>query len=179
MRAEDETRDFEIIGVFDADTYIDKTAKFNTGYSYMVRAFASAGYTDSDVAHFRCNSEKVALQTAELDIFLDKSEEEFFPYNEEATREMATYKCPGRQYAIVEHSESDEIIFSTALFVTEKQKAEVTEIAKEDYIYYRDYSKRAFPVAIRRLSFSRFMKEGYIANIEFIRIAEREVVINV
>jgi hypothetical protein len=179
MRAEDETREFEIIGVFDADTYIDKTAKFNTGYSYKIRAFESAGYTDSDVAHFRCNSEKVAIQTADLDIFLDRSEEEFLPYNEEATREMATYKCPGRQYAIVEHSESDEVIFSTSLFVTEKQKAEVTEIAKEDYIYYRDYSKRAFPVAIRRLSFSRFMKEGYIANIEFIRIAKKEVVINV
>lgn len=179
MRAEDETRDFEIIGVFDADTYIDKTAKFNTGYSYKVRAYATAGYTDSEVAHFRCNSEKVAIQTADLDIFLDRSEEEFLPYNEEATREMATYKCPGRQYAIVEHSESDEVIFSTSLFVTEKQKAQVTEIAKEDYIYYRDYSKRAFPVAIRRLSFSRFMKEGYIANIEFIRIAKKEVVINV
>ena len=179
MRAEDETRDFEIIGVFDADTYIDKTAKFNTGYSYKVRAYATGGYTDSDVAHFRCNSDKVAIQTADLDIFLDRSEEEFLPYNEEATREMATYKCPGRQYAIVEHSESDEVIFSTALFVTEKQKAQVTEIAKENYIYYRDYSKRAFPVAIRRLSFSRFMKEGYIANIEFIRIAKKEVVINV
>lgn len=179
MRAEDETRDFEIIGVFDADTYIDKTAKFNTGYSYKVRAYATAGYTDSDVAHFRCNSEKVAIQTADLDIFLDRSEEEFLPYNEEATREMATYKCPGRQYAIVEHSESDEVVFTTSLFVTEKQKAQVTEIAKEDYIYYRDYSKRAFPVAIRRLSFSRFMKEGYIANIEFIRIAKKEVVINV
>ena len=179
MRAEDETRDFEIIGVFDADTYIDKTAKFNTGYSYKVRAYATGGYTDSDVAHFRCNSEKVAIQTADLDIFLDRSEEEFLPYNEEATREMATYKCPGRQYAIVEHSESDEVIFNTSLFVTEKQKAQVTEIAKEDYIYYRDYSKRAFPVAIRRLSFSRFMKEGYIANIEFIRIAKKEVVINV
>lgn len=179
MRAEDETRDFEIIGVFNAETYIDKTAKFNTGYSYKVRAYATAGYTDSDVAHFRCNSEKVAIQTADLDIFLDRSEEEFLPYNEEATREMATYKCPGRQYAIVEHSESDEVIFTTSLFVTEKQKAQVTEIAKEDYIYYRDYSKRAFPVAIRRLSFSRFMKEGYIANIEFIRIAKKEVVINV
>lgn len=179
MRAEDETREFEIIGVLSENTYIDKTAKFNTGYSYMVRAYATAGYTDSDVAHFRCNSDKVAIQTADLDIFLDRSEEEFLPYNEEATREMATYKCPGRQYAIVEHSESDEIIFNTSLFVTEKQKAEVTEIAKEDYIYYRDYSKRAFPVAIRRLSFSRFMKEGYIANIEFIRIAKKEVVINV
>lgn len=179
MRAEDETRDFEIIGVLSENTYIDKTAKFNTGYSYMVRAYATAGYTDSDVAHFRCNSDKVAIQTADLDIFLDRSEEEFLPYNEEATREMATYKCPGRQYAIVEHSESDEIIFNTSLFVTEKQKAQVTEIAKEDYIYYRDYSKRAFPVAIRRLSFSRFMKEGYIANIEFIRIAKKEVVINV
>ena len=179
MRAEDETREFEIIATFESNEYIDKTAKFNTGYSYMVRAYASAGYTDSDVAHFRCNSEKVALQTADLDIFLDKSEEEFFPYQEEAAREMATYKCPGRQYAIVEHSESDEVIFSTSLFVTEKQKAQVTDIAKEDYIYYRDYSKRAFPVAIRRLSFSRFMKEGYIAQIEFIRIAKKEVVINV
>jgi hypothetical protein len=179
MRSEDIDQNYIIIGLLDNDTFIDKTPKFNTAYSYKVRAYASAGYTDSDVAHFRCNSEKVALQTAELDIFLDKSEEEFFPYTEETAREMATYKCPGRQYAIVEHNETDEVIFSTSLFVTEKQKAEVTDIAKEDYIYYRDYSQRAFPVAIRRLSFARFMKEGYIASIEFIRIAKKEVVINV
>lgn len=179
MRAEDENLDFKIIGFFNEDTYIDKTAKFNTGYSYKVRAYASAGYTDSDVIHFRFNSTKVAIQTESDDIFLDRSEEEFLPYSEEATREMASYKCPGRNYAIVEHSETDECTFTTALFVTEKQKAQLTEVSKENYIFYRDYAKRAFPVAIRRLSFNRYMKEGYIANIEFLRIAEREVTVNV
>lgn len=179
MRAEDENLDFKIIGIFNTETYIDKTAKFNTGYSYKVRCYASAGYTDSDVIHFRFNSNKVAIQTESEDIFLDRSEEEFLPYSEEATREMASYKCPGRNYAIVEHSETDECTFTTALFVTEKQKAQLTEVSKENYIFYRDYAKRAFPVAIRRLSFNRYMKEGYIANIEFLRIAEREVTVNV
>ena len=179
MRAEDKNREFEIIGVFDADTYIDKTAKFNTGYSYKIRAFESAGYTDSDVEHFRFNSDKVAIQTADIDIFLSMSEENFLPYSEDPARAMAVYNCPGRKYAIVEHSESDTCVFSTALFVTEKQKEDLTQVAKEDYIFYRDYSGRAFPVAIQTLNFTRYMSIGYIARIEFIRIAEREVVVNV
>lgn len=179
MRAEDADQNYKIIGLLDGDTYIDKTAKFNVGYGYKVRAFASAGYTDSDVAHFRCNSEKIALQTDELDIFLTLSEEEFFPYTEDATNDMAAYRCPGREFAIVEHSETNSCEFSSALFVTEKQKADVTRISKENYIYYRDYSGRAFPVAIRTLSFNRYMKAGYIADLGFLRIAEKEVILNV
>ena len=179
MRAEDADLDFKILDRMSADTYIDKTAKFNTGYSYKVRAYASAGYTDSNVAHFRCNSEKIALQTDEVDIFLTLSEEEFFPYTEDATNDMAAYRCPGREFAIVEHTETNNCEFTSALFVTEKQKAEVTKNSKENYIYYRDYSGRAFPVAIKTLSFNRYMKVGYIANIGFIRIAEKEVTVNV
>ena len=179
MRAEDKDRDFKIIGVFSEDTYVDKTAKFNTTYSYKVRAYASAGYTDSDVEHFRFNSDRVAIQTSDADIFLSMSEENFLPYSEDPARAMAVYNCPGRKYAIVEHSESDTCVFSTALFVTEKQKEDLTQVAKEDYIFYRDYSGRAFPVAIQTLNFTRYMSIGYIARIEFIRIAEREVVVNV
>ena len=179
MRAEDADLDFKILDRMSADTFIDKTAKFNTGYSYKVRAYGSAGYTDSDAAHFRCNSEKIALQTEDVDIFLTLSEEEFFPYTEDATNDMAAYRCPGREFAIVEHSETTNCEFSSALFVTEKQKADVTRISKENYIYYRDYSGRAFPVAIKTLSFNRYMKAGYIANIGFLRIAEKEVTVNV
>lgn len=179
MRAEDADQNYIIIGLLDNDTFIDKTAKFNVGYGYKIRAYASAGYTDSDVAHFRCNSEKIALQTDEVDIFLTLSEEEFFPYTEDATNDMAAYRCPGREFAIVEHTETNNCEFTSALFVTEKQKAEITKISKENYIYYRDYSGRAFPVAIKTLSFNRYMKVGYIANIGFIRIDEKEVTVNV
>lgn len=179
MRAEDANLNFKIVKVFDEDETIDRTAKFNTGYSYKVRAYVSAGYTDSDVAHFRCNSDRVALQTADIEIFLEASEENFYPYTEEATGEIAIFKCPGRDFPIVEHGEDDNWIFSSSLFATEEQKEKLRKISKENYIFYRDYSGRAFPVAIRTLSFNRWMNKGYIANIEFVRIAEREVVVNV
>ena len=180
VRAEEPSQNYEVIGLIqNANEFIDRTAKFNTSYCYKVRAYASAGYTDSDVARFRCNSKKVALQTDDIEVFLDTSEETFLPHSERQSREMATYKCEGRRYRVVEHGDTDDYEFNTSLFVTEAQKAQVSEIAKEDYIFYRDYSGRAFPVAIQALSFNRYMDVGYIASIEMIRIAEREVVVNV
>jgi hypothetical protein len=52
-------------------------------------------------------------------------------------------------------------------------------MAMKNKIYYRDYSGRAFPVAIEMLSFNRYMNDGYIADIQFLRISEEEVIINV
>ena len=147
--------------------------------NYKIYLYGATGYTDSNVARHTCLSEAISLQTSELELFLSKSENEFLSYAEDSKTEMAVFRCPGRRYPVVEHSEVDSWIFSSSLFVTEAEKDTLKEMAKEDYIWYRDYSGRAFPVAIQTLAFNRYMKEGYTANIEFVRIAEREVVINV
>ena len=180
MRAEDNgENNFQIVGKFTSNKYIDSTLKFNTPYIYKVRAYASAGYTDSDPMRYLADSERISLEANGVTLVLERSEEEFLPYTEDSKREMAVYRCPGRRYPVVEHSEVDSWIFQSALFVTEADKQVLKDMAIEDYIFYRDYSGRAFPVAIQTLSFQRFMKEGYTANIEFVRIAEKEVVINV
>lgn len=179
MRAEDPNGTFEVVGLFESEEYIDRTLKFNTPYIYKVRAYASAGYTDSDVARFKFSSDRISLNTDELELILEKSEEEFLPYTEDSTQDMAVYKCPGRRLPIVEHGMVDSWAFNSQMFVTEAQKETLRTMAREDYIFYRDYSGRAFPVAIRALTFTRWRNEGYIAGIEFIRIAEREVEVNV
>lgn len=180
MRAEDDgNNDYAIVGKFSGASFIDDTFKLNTPYAYKVRAYASGGYTDSAVERYKCESERVVLQASDKTLILSKSENEFLPYAEDSKTEMAVFRCPGRRYPVVEHSEVDSWIFSSSLFVTEAEKDTLKEIAKEDYIWYRDYSGRAFPVAIQTLAFNRYMNEGYTANIEFVRIAEREVVINV
>lgn len=180
MRAEDDgNNDYKIVGKFSGASFIDDTFKLNTPYAYKVRAYASAGYTDSDVHRYKGESARIVLQAGDKVLYLSKSENEFLPYSEDSKTEMAVFRCPGRRYPVVEHSEVDSWIFSSSLFVTEAEKNTLKELAKEDYIWYRDYSGRAFPVAIQTLAFNRYMKEGYTANIEFVRIAEREVVINV
>lgn len=180
MRAED-TGDkiFQIVGLFEGSEYTDRTARFNVPYIYKVRAYASAGYTDSDNAYFRSSSEKVRLHAGDIDISLTKSDQEFKPYSEDTDIDMAVYRCPGRRYPIVEHGEVESWIFTSSLHASEAQKEALKLISKENYIYYRDYAGRAFPVAIQRLSFSRWMNDGYIARIEFIRIDEKEVIVNV
>lgn len=180
MRAEDDgSNDYKIVGKFSGASFIDDTFKLNTPYVYKVRAYASAGYTDSDVHRYKGESARIVLQAGDKVLYLSKSENEFLPYSEDSKTEMAVFRCPGRRYPVVEHSEVDSWIFSSSLFATEAEKNTLKEIAKEDYIWYRDYSGRAFPVAIQTLSFNRYMDEGYTANIEFVRIAEREVIINV
>lgn len=180
MRAEDDgSNDYKIVGKFSGASFIDDTFKLNTPYAYKVRAYASAGYTDSDVHRYKGESARIVLQAGDKVLYLSKSENEFLPYSEDSKTEMAVFRCPGRRYPVVEHSEVDSWIFSSSLFVTEAEKNTLKELAKEDYIWYRDYSGRAFPVAIQTLSFNRYMDEGYTANIEFVRIAEREVIINV
>ena len=80
---------------------------------------------------------------------------------------------------MVEHGDGENWSFRSNLFVTEDQKERIKAMAMKNKIFYRDYSGRAFPVAIETLSFTRYMGEGYIADIQFLRISEEEVIINV
>lgn len=169
----------KILAIIREDEYIDKTFALETPYRYVVRAYSTGGYTDSDPARAICHSETVIIESADDEVILDRSESQFLPYVEDAATEFATFNTVGREYPIVEHGENESWAFRSNLFVTEEQKAKLRIMAKQNKLYYRDYSKRAFPVAIEGLSFTRYMNRGYIVDIRFIRIAEEEVLVNV
>lgn len=169
----------KILAIIREDEYIDKTFALETPYRYVVRAYSTGGYTDSEPARAICHSETVIIESVDDEVILDRSESQFLPYVEDAVTEFATFNTVGREYPIVEHGENESWAFRSNLFVTEEQKAKLRIMAKQNKLYYRDYSKRAFPVAIEGLSFTRYMNRGYIAEIRFIRIAEEEVLVNV
>ena len=112
---------------------------------------------------------------------IDKSEEIYLPYTEDITGEMAVYNCIGRELPVVEHGAFESRAFKTRLYIEdEDQKERLVAMSRKDRIYYRDYSGRAFPVAIQPpITFARWMSEGYMAEMTFIRIADTEVVVNV
>ena len=169
----------KILAIIKEDEYIDKTFALETLYRYVVRAYSTGGYTDSDPARAICHSETVIIESEDDEVILDRSESQFLPYVEDAATEFATFNTVGREYPIVEHGENETWAFRSNLFVTEEQKAKLRAMAKENKLFYRDYAKRCFPVAIEGLSFTRYMNYGYIAEIQFIRIAEEEVQVNV
>ena len=111
---------------------------------------------------------------------LDKSEDTYLPYTEDVSRETAIYNCIGRELPVVEHGAFESRAFRSRLYVHEDQKERLVAMARKDRIYYRDYSGRAFPVAINPpINFERWMGDGYMADIQFVRISDTEVVINV
>ena len=145
----------------------------------MLRAYAGAGYTDSDPVRIKHGINAVVLDTDEEELILDRSEETFLPYTENATGEAAIYNVVGRDYPLVEHGTYDNWQFSSSLYVSEEQKEKLRAMAKKNEIYYRDYSGRGFPIAIESVNFKRWHKNGYIANINFVRVAGEELIVNV
>lgn len=169
----------KILGLMEDGEFIDKTFALGTIFRYVVRAYESGGYTDSDPERVFCKKDVVILETTDDEIILDRSENTFLPYAEDSQRDYSVFKAVGRKYPVVEHGDGENWSFRSNLFVTEDQKERIKAMAMKNKIYYRDYSSRAFPVAIETLSFSRYMGEGYIADIQFLRISEEEVIINV
>lgn len=169
----------KILGYVDNGVFIDKTFALDTVYRYVVRAYSTGGYTDSNPERVICHKAAVVLETSDDEVVLDRSENTFLPYAEDSQRDYSVFKAVGRKYPVVEHGDGENWSFRSNLFVTEDQKERIKAMAMKNKIYYRDYSGRAFPVAIETLSFTRYMGEGYIADIQFLRISEEEVIINV
>jgi hypothetical protein len=170
----------EILGKMTGGEFTDSTFSFGIPYKYIVRAWASGGYTDSTPARICYGKTAVVLETDDDELIIDKSEETYLPYTEDDTGETAVYNCIGRELPVVEHGAFESIAFKTRLFITNDEKPRLAAMKKKNRIYYRDYSGRAFPVAIQPpISFERWMDNGYMADIQFIRIADTEVVINV
>ena len=181
IRQEGEDGAEEILGTMTAGKFTDSTFGFDRQYKYIVRAWATGGYTDSDPERVCYPKISIVLQTEDDELEIDKSEEIYLPYTEDITGEMAVYNCIGRELPVVEHGAFESRAFKTRLYIEdEDQKERLVAMSRKDRIYYRDYSGRAFPVAIQPpITFARWMSEGYMAEMTFIRIADTEVVVNV
>ena len=180
VRTNELTGEEEILGKTTGGEFTDSTFSFGIPYKYIVRAWANGGYTDSTPERICYGKTAVVLETDDDELIIDKSEETYLPYAEDDTGETAVYNCIGRELPVVEHGAFESIAFKTRLFITNDEKPRLAAMKKKNRIYYRDYSGRAFPVAIQPpISFERWMDNGYMADIQFIRIADTEVVINV
>lgn len=181
IRQEGEDGAEKILGTMTAGKFTDSTFGFDRQYKYIVRAWATGGYTDSDPERVCYPKISIVLQTEDDELEIDKSEEIYLPYTEDITGEMAVYNCIGRELPVVEHGAFESRAFKTRLYIEdEDQKERLVAMSRKDRIYYRDYSGRAFPVAIQPpITFARWMNEGYMAEMTFIRIADTEVVVNV
>lgn len=169
----------KVLGFFDGDEYIDKTFALYTTYKYYVRAYSTGGYTDSEPARAICKKTAVILETKDDEIILDRSESTFLSYSEDPQHDYSIFKAYGRKYPVVEIGEGETWSFRSTLHVREDQKERLKKMAMKPRLFYRDYSGRAFFVAIETLSFTRYMDEGYTADIQFTRISEEEVIVNV
>lgn len=181
IRKEDrEGADEQILGIVEGDTFMDATFGFGIPYRYVVRAWSTGGYTDSDPERICYPKTAIVLETKDKELIIDKSEDTFLPFSEDVNGDMAVFNCTGRDLPIVEHSEFESRVFRSRLYIHDYQKEKLVAMAKENRIYYRDYSGRAFPVAIQPpINFERWMGNGYMADMQFVMISETEVVVNV
>jgi hypothetical protein len=181
IRKEDrEGADEQILGIVEGDTFMDATFGFGIPYRYVVRAWSTGGYTDSDPERICYPKTAIVLETKDKELIIDKSEDTFLPFSEDVNGDMAVFNCIGRDLPIVEHSEFESRVFRSRLYIHDYQKEKLVAMAKENRIYYRDYSGRAFPVAIQPpVNFERWMGNGYMVDMQFVMISETEVVVNV
>jgi hypothetical protein len=181
VRTEGEDGPEKILGRMPVGTFTDSTFGFGKQYKYVVRVWESGGYTDSDPERVCYPKISIVLQTEDDELEIDKSEEIYLPYTEDINGEMAVYNCIGRELPVVEHGAFESRAFKTRIYIEdEDQKERLVAMSRKNRIFYRDYSGRAFPVAIQPpITFARWMSEGYMAEMTFIRIADTEVVVNV
>ena len=180
VRTDEESGKEEILGTMVGGVFTDSTFGFGIPYKYVVRAWATGGYTDSAVQRICFDKTAIVIESDSDELVIDKSEDEYLPYAEDVTRETAIYNCIGRDLPVVEHGSYESRVFKSRLYIEESQRERLLAMAKKDRIFYRDYSGRAFPVAIQPpISLDRWMDTGYMADIQFVRIADMEVVVNV
>lgn len=180
IRTEEGTGEEKILGLIQGESLTDATFGFDIPYKYIVRAWATGGYTDSDPARICYPMSAIVLETADDELVIDRSDETFLPYEEDVGGDMAVFNCIGRELPVVEHGGYESRAFASRLYIREDQKERLASMAKKNLIFYRDYSGRAFPVAIQPpVRYTRYFGDGYMVDITFVRIAETEVVVNV
>ena len=163
-----------------SNLHFDVTFGFGIPYRYVIRAYSTGGYTDSDPERICYQKTAVVLDTDDAELIIDRSEDKYLPYTADISGDMAIFNCVGRELPLVEHGETEMRAFKSKLYIKEGDDEKLAKMAKKNKIFYRDYSGRAFPVAINPpINYSRWMNDGYIADIQFLRIAEQEVIVNV
>lgn len=159
-------------------TYRDDTVAANVQYQYWIRTYVD-GYTDSTKITASVSFEGSILNGSEASLNLNTSDEKFLPHSEDISRDYALLSLSGREYPLIERSEFTKVEFTRRFHVSADQKKVLDALSKEDTLFYRDTKENAFSVALKRVHYDEFMDDGYIATLEFARLNDEEVMLNV
>lgn len=160
------------------ETYRDNTVAANVEYLYWIRTY-DAGYTDTDSITASISFDGVIIEGKTSAINLHLSDEKFLPHSEDISREYAIMKFTGREFPMIERSEFTTVEISRRFYVSAEEKKTLDALYKDDGLFYRDTKENAFPVAITSIHYESFMADGYLGTLSFVRLNEKEVVINV
>ena len=159
-------------------TYRDDTVAANVQYQYWIRTYVD-GYTDSTKITASVSFEGSILNGSEASLNLNTSDEKFLPHSEDISKDYALLSLSGREYPLIERSEFTKVEFTRRFHVSADQKKVLDALSKEDTLFYRDTKENAFSVALKRVHYDEFMDDGYIATLEFARLNDEEVMLNV
>ena len=159
-------------------TYRDDTIAANVNYSYYIRTYVD-GYTDSTAVQTSISFEGGILTGASGSLNLKTSDEKFLQHSEDISRDYALLSLSGREFPMIERGEFTKVEFSRRFHVTDAQKPILDALSKEESLFYRDTKRNAFRAALKRVHYDEFMDIGYIATLEFVRLNDEEVVVNV
>lgn len=158
--------------------YRDDTVAANVNYKYWIRTYVD-GYTDTTKIDASVSFEGSILNGAEASLNLNTSNEKFLPHSEDISREYALLSLSGREYQLIERSEFTKVEFTRRFHVSAVQRKVLDALSKEDTLFYRDTKENAYSVGLKRVHYDEFMDDGYIATLEFARLNDEEVMLNV
>ena len=71
----------KILGAITAgERFTDVTFGFGIPYRYVIRAYSTGGYTDSDPERICYQKTAVVLDTDDAELIIDRSEDKYLPY---------------------------------------------------------------------------------------------------
>ena len=135
VRTNTDTGEEKVLGKMTAGAFTDSTFGFGISYKYVVRAWASGGYTDSDPNYICYQKSAIVMETSDDELEIDKSEDVYLPYAEDISNETAVYNCIGRELPVVEHGAFSSRAFKSRLYIHEDQKERLVAMSRKDRIY--------------------------------------------
>lgn len=148
-------------------------------YTYKLRAYDGAGYTDSDVKTFSVEYTGFYLASDDLIINVETSTNEFIPLEETIERDKAVMSYSGRKLPIVEMGEERSRAITRQVTVKTKEELELLKslYEKADLIY-RDTEGNCIHATISNITISRWKGFGWNVQLVMKQIDSDEVVIN-
>lgn len=159
-------------------SYRDDTVAANLNYQYWIRTYVN-GYTDSTKLTASVSFEGSILNGSAASLNLNTSDEKFLPHSEDISRDYALLQLSGREYPLIERGAFTKVEFTKRFHVSAEQKKVLDVLSKEETLFYRDTKENAFSAALKRVHYDEFMDNGYIATLEFARLNDEEVMLNV